>query len=176
MMRSKAERGLQSPEDSEAVGGQRLSLASVINGPVALRLSSLHFLQDVVQRCGQHVEEWQRRCGEIFIPAVNLFLETRGEMKAAAGEQESCVIFTVFTMSRKGKANLVGSDLLSDYTQERDREWEREREQTVVSGVAACNDWVAPLAEVEVGPADINLKPIPASDSVCRRPIQLLAF
>lgn len=43
-------------------------------------------------------------------------------MKSAAGEQESCVIFTVFTMSRKGKTNLVGSDLLSDYTQERDRE------------------------------------------------------
>lgn len=95
-----------------------------------------------------------------FYPVRKFGQKTLGEKESAVGEWESCVIFTVFTTCRKGKTNLVGSDLLSDYTQQRERWRQRVRESWLVSGVAACNDWVAPLAEVEVGPADINLKPI----------------
>lgn len=55
-----------------------------------------------------------------FYPSSKYGRETLGEMKSAAGERESYVIFTVFTTCRKGKTNLVGSDLLSDYTKERE--------------------------------------------------------
>lgn len=175
MMRSSAERGLQSLEDSEAVGGQRLSLAFVINGPVALRLSSLHFLQDVVQRCGQQVEERQRHCGEIFIPTVNLAWKLVEKWSRQPGSKRAEWYLRYLRWAEKEKQTWW-VQIYWVITHRRETESESEREQTVVSGVAACNDWVAPLAEVEVGPADINLKPIPASDSVCRRPIQRLAF
>lgn len=175
MMR-RAERGLQSLEDSEAaVGGQRLSLAFVINGLVALRLSSLHFLQDVVQICGQHVEERQHGCGEIFFPAVNLAWKLVEKWSRQPGSKRAAWYLRYLRWAEKEKQTWW-VQIYWVITHRRETESESEREQTAVLGVAACNDWVAPLAEVEVGPADINLKPIPASDSVCRRPIQLLAF
>lgn len=143
-------------------------------GPVALRLSCLHFPRGVVQRRGQHAEQLRRRYGEIFIPAVNLSGKLVGKWSRQPGSKRAAWYLRYLRHAEKEKQTWW-VQIYWAITHRRETESECEREQTEVSGVAACNDWVAPLAEVKAGPADINLKPIPASSSVCRWPIQLLA-
>lgn len=133
------------------------------------------FYRTLCRDVGSMLKNGQRHCGEIFIPTVNLAWKHVEKWSRQPGSKRAQWYLRYLRWAEKEKKTWC-VQIYWVITHRRETESESEREQTVVSGVAACNDWVAPLAEVEVGPADINLKPIPASDSVCRRPIQRLAF
>lgn len=149
-------------EDGEGTTrGQRLSLASIVNGSVALNAvpasgsSFLDFLKSVVQRRRRHVEERWCCCEEeIFIP-----LE-----REKSQQWDSCATLRYLRRAEKEKQSWwVQIYWVITHSRESDGHIEPERESWLVSAVAACNDWVALLVEVEVRPADINLKPIPPS-------------